>query len=254
MANGFARADYPDGGFRTVAGAGPGYGGGGGGGGMPGMPPWFAQAMQSRIAQQQQEMALAAEQARMQNEMMRFQMEEAKRAASAARAPKLGTWDSPQGIANQTGRLGLRQARAQTRMLEGQERAMGGPAPTRMVTGPGVIPGPTMDPFKMSGYQRQAFLPQESTEIGGPVSDIERGAYGAARGQQRADVAGIADMRSWMSGGVPGFSGQPFGGYAGPESPPARAQGRAQDRSRRRQGAGGIGGGQPAGGGAGSLF
>lgn len=33
-------------------------------------------------------------------------------------------------------------------------------APTRMVTGPGVVPGRTLDVLAMSPWQRQAFLPQ----------------------------------------------------------------------------------------------
>ena len=37
-----------------------------------------------------------------------------------------------------------------------------GPAPTRMVTGANIIPGSTLDVDAMNGYQRQAFLPNES--------------------------------------------------------------------------------------------
>ena len=38
-------------------------------------------------------------------------------------------------------------------------------APTRIVSGPGVIPGRTLDPLAMSALQRQLFLPKTSQEI-----------------------------------------------------------------------------------------
>jgi hypothetical protein len=48
-----------------------------------------------------------------------------------------------------------------------QSRAMSGPAPTRMMHGPGVIMGPTLDPLKMTGAQRRVHLPGSAVAGGG---------------------------------------------------------------------------------------
>lgn len=40
-------------------------------------------------------------------------------------------------------------------------------APTRTVSGPNIISGETVDPLAMNAYQREAFLPQASTQRGG---------------------------------------------------------------------------------------
>lgn len=45
---------------------------------------------------------------------------------------------------------------------QGQTNSMSRRAPTRTVTGPNIIPGETMDPNAMSGFDRDVFLPQQS--------------------------------------------------------------------------------------------
>lgn len=59
-----------------------------------------------------------------------------------------------------------REAEAQRfALMQIAQRAMaaGGPPPTRMLAGPGITPGYTMDPLAMNAYQRELFLPQSAT-------------------------------------------------------------------------------------------
>ena len=211
----YARATYPGGGSQTdVSGQGGiGYGGSPYGGGG-----WLEDLAKRRALQQ---LAMGEEQL---NQMR------------AGSGPQLGAWDSPQGLANKSGRLGLQMMQDQAAQSGAQTQAMMGPAPTRMMFGPNVIPGRTLDPMAMSGAQRQMFLPQGSQEIGGPVSDIERATYAQGRGQQRADMAGIQDVAGMMVGGQPGFAGSLGGGGGAPAG-----------------GGGSIGGGAPAAGPSGSA-
>lgn len=56
---------------------------------------------------------------------------------------------------------------AQVGQAEAEAAAAQLPAPLRMVSGPGVVPGYTMDTLAMSGAQRQAYLPGGNSQIGG---------------------------------------------------------------------------------------
>lgn len=58
-----------------------------------------------------------------------------------------------------------------------QMQARQNPAPMRMVTGPGIIPGYVQDTNAMNAYQRQAYLPQGSSASYSPGSEL-----GARRG------------------------------------------------------------------------
>jgi hypothetical protein len=82
------------------------------------------------------------------------------------------------------------------------------PAPMRMVHGPGIIPGQTMDVNAMSATQRQLFLPSASGEQFSP----EQAAMAGVRGQREADWYGgmAADReraRTFGSGAAPGAGG-----------------------------------------------
>ena len=50
-----------------------------------------------------------------------------------------------------------------------QMQARQNPAPMRMVTGAGITPGYVMDTNAMNAYQRQAYLPQNSTRAFTPA-------------------------------------------------------------------------------------
>jgi hypothetical protein len=158
------------------------------------------------------------------NQMRALQLEEARRAAKAARAPQLNSWSSQTGMDNQLRRDQMSMSADAARMSRAQADAAMRPAPTKMVFGPNVIPGRAMDPNAMSGIQRQMFLPQESKEIG--ASPSQSGAFGAARGAQmglqRAQQGGIQDMLAMMNSGF--MPSMPSQGWAGPQSPMARAE------------------------------
>lgn len=61
--------------------------------------------------------------------------------------------------------------RAQQRDALLQMQARQNPAPMRMVTGPGIIPGYVQDTNAMNAYQRQAYLPKESAQAYGPEDE-----------------------------------------------------------------------------------
>lgn len=212
---------------------GPGGGGGGGGFGLGGV-------MRKRAGQ-------LLTRGGLENQAMRFQLEEAQRASQRARAPKLEAWDSQTGLEGFSRRHQMRQMGAQTRMLEGQEKAMSGAVPTRMMFGPGVIPGRTTDPLAMSGHQRQAFLPQGSQEIG--VMPSPSAAFGAQRaavgGQQAGELDAISRLYGMQQAGFAPGGGAVNWGWAGPQSPTGRAQRQStiQDQYElwRQQAASGLG-------------
>jgi hypothetical protein len=55
----------------------------------------------------------------------------------------------------------LERARERDELLQMQARQ--NPAPTRLVSGPQIIPGTVMDPSAMNAYQRDAYLPKGSS-------------------------------------------------------------------------------------------
>jgi hypothetical protein len=190
-----AVADYPGGGYRTRVGGSPGAAGTSGG-----IDDWLSAALRRKASQ-----GLRA--GNLENEFLEEQLDQARRAGRAARAPRLAAASSPLGIENQTRRFALQQARDAALQSGAQTRAMTGPAPTKMMFGAGVIPGRTLDPYSMSGAQRQMFLPQESAEIGGPISDIARAARAEEVGKGLGQFQTDARRRAMLAGVVPGFTG-----------------------------------------------
>jgi hypothetical protein len=170
-------ADYPDGGYRTRVSEIPDANlyGGGGYGGLPDM---------SRM------MRLAEERARQRLRMGDLEYDLAQRAKRDRYGPKLADWSH--GDPNRVSRRGAESAGLQAAIA--QSRAMTGAMPTRMAMVPGIVPGRTPDPMRMSGAQRQVFLPGGSQEIGtAPSGSAMFGAQrGQAAGQQAADEWGIA--------------------------------------------------------------
>lgn len=77
--------------------------------------------------------------------------------------------------------------RAQQRDALLQMQARQNPAPMRMVTGPGIIPGYVQDTNAMNAYQRQAYLPKESAQAYGPED--------ARRAQTQFGNQGVFDAR-----------------------------------------------------------
>jgi hypothetical protein len=190
-----------------------GGGGPGGGGGFN-----LAGLANTRANQLLSKGSLENEMYRLQLQQAKWEAAEAKRAAAAARAPKFGARPADPN-------RNLRQAAEREQLLASMEqsKAMYQPPPTRMVFGPGVIPGPTLDVMRMSGAQRQMYLPQNSSEIGAVPS------YSAASGMSRGNAAGAAAaetdeavrLSGMMGAGLlPGASG--FNWY-GPQSAMGRA-------------------------------
>ena len=242
----FASTTYPGGDSSTVTGSGPGFGVGGGGG-FGGMPDWLMQALQSKIAQEQamgQEQLKMSELARM---AQQFQLDQARKGTRG----QLQT--HYMGDDNRNLRQAAERSALQAQMA--QSDAMVRPAPQKMLFGPGIIPGMTMDPGAMSGAQRQMFLPQNSSFMGIPTPmDIERGARAEASGTQQAEMQGAKGLASYLSGSTPGFM-PPSQGWMGPQAPMMRAQdqrdARLQDEeAQRRQRYGSIGGSGTSGGGS----
>lgn len=62
-----------------------------------------------------------------------------------------------------------------------QMQARQNPAPTRLVSGPQIIPGTVMDPNAMNAYQRQAYLPNAASFT--PTSYTASQALSADRGE-----------------------------------------------------------------------
>lgn len=195
------QADYPDGGYRTRVSATPGVDLGGGGG--LGDMGWLMQ-LAKRRAQQKLRMG-------------DFEYDMATRARRDMYGPKLGTWDSPQGAANVANRTGISQARDAAAMSGATRRAATGGPPMKMTYSPGGLSSYMPDVNAMTGIQRQFFLPGGSGEIGGPVSNIERGEFSASRGRQRGDLAGIMEVLALQAGATPGYGGA---GEVGPGTPP----------------------------------
>lgn len=62
------------------------------------------------------------------------------------------------------------------------------PAPQRLISGPGIVPGMGMDVNRMNSFQRDAYLPKESgaTNEGMTADEAQRVAF-ASRGMQRPE-------------------------------------------------------------------
>jgi hypothetical protein len=102
---------------------------------------------------------------------------DARPVASMAAAPSRDEMASgPSPIDKQ-----LAYAQKEDQLLQMQARQ--NPAPMRMVTGAGIIPGYVPDTNAMNAYQRQAYLPQGSTQVYGPEHE------GAARKKLSEDLA-----------------------------------------------------------------
>ncbi len=225
-----ASTTYPGGtgrSIRTTGGTalrgGGGYGGGPGGGGPGG---GLGRALGTAVSQRLRSGAL-------ENQARQLQLTETARGFRQARAPKLEAWDSQTGMNNEMRRQAMRQGAAQTQMLEAQANAATRLPPRKLQFGPNVIPGYIPDPNAMSGAQRQMFLPQESGFTGPPPpSDVFAANRASMAGQQEAQMGGIQQMMGLMQQGfVPGQSQQNWG-WAGPQSPMARAE---DERERRRK-------------------
>lgn len=96
--------------------------------------------------------------AQTQEEMARLQLQALRRDVNGFNRPSMQEQDART--------MALRDA-------ELQRQAMQNPAPMRMVTGPGVIPGYVQDVNAMNAYQRRAYLPN-SSGVGDPGSPTER--------------------------------------------------------------------------------
>lgn len=219
----YARADFPEGGFRTRTSGAPGLNfdfGGGRGGGMG----WLEELARRRASQMMEGYGL-------QNDLLREQLEQTQWEGRRARGPQLATWDSPQGLENAARRAQISMMGDEKALSRARRQAMTGGPPMKMQFGPGVIPGYMPDVNAMSGVQRQIFLPGGSQEIGVQPSGSAMFAAqrGQAAGQQAADEWGVQRTAGLMQGGF--FPSPGPTSYAGPLSSPAWAE----DERRRRQ-------------------
>lgn len=187
------------GGTSLFGGGGPGRRGGG----------WLEDAARRRVNQQLRGGAI-------ENQTRQFQLSEAQRASRQARAPRMETWDSQTGMDQAQRRHQMAMMQDERAQSAAQTRAMTGPAPMKMLFGPGIIPGRTLDPGAMSGAQRQMFLPggSQMSQMDTPMEQGRR-TYETARGQQRADMAGIQGLAQLMAGAQPGHMPPSLGGQYG---------------------------------------
>ncbi len=220
-----ANTTYPGGdgsSIRTAGGTGIYAGGRGRGGGG-----WLEAAARRRVGQQLEGGAI-------ENQSRQFALTEARRGARQARAPKLESQYSQTGSNNLMRRNAMSMSNDAMAVSGAQRQAMMRPAPSRQMTGFNVIPCPTLDPFAMSGAQRQMFLPQGSSFNGIPTpSDTFGAARAQGEGEQAAQFSGIQQMLALMAGSQPGFMGT-SPGYAGPQSTPQRQADERELRMRQR--------------------
>lgn len=215
-----AQTTYPTRGQIQTVGSTGMYRGGGGGPGPGGGGGFNVGGLLGRRAGQ------LLQRGSLENQALEFQLSEARRAASRARAPRLETWDSQTGLENFSRRNQMRQMGAQTRMLEAQARAQtqGPPmrqAPMQGATSAGWMP----DPNVMTGAQRQAFLPGGSEFTAMPTSsDMFSMQRAGAAGQSAGELDAIRALSgAQMAGFAPGGGAGNWGWY-GPQSPMGRAQ------------------------------
>jgi hypothetical protein len=137
---------------------------------------------------------------------------------------------SQTGIGNQMNRLNLRNARAQTQMTEAQAAAARRAPPLKLQFGPGLKPGYMPDVTRMSGAQRQMYLPQQAGIGGFPApSQTFASTRAAQAGQAAGEIDASSQYLSQMRGGFLPGGGQLSAGaaWAGPQSPGAQAQRRS---------------------------
>lgn len=179
---GFAAYTYPGGNFQSQTGG--GIGGGGGTGTLDDMTAFYKQMAMRRMAQQDED------------RQRRMAMEDA--AIRRANAPQLGGgYDSLAGLRQSAEAAQLRAALA--------------PPPTKMISGPQIIPGQVMDPMAMNSFQRQMYLPQGSSMTGGPTGQEEARSRRMA-GDVELDLATEAEQRRRaMMGGSSGRERADYG-------------------------------------------
>ncbi|NIN66094.1 MAG: hypothetical protein GTO63_15645 [Anaerolineae bacterium] len=90
-----------------------------------------------------------------------------RRASVERSRPLMATQNAPSALQNQILQEQAEQAKLQTAMMRAEEQAKRRPMPTKTMFGFNVIPGRVADPNRMNYYQRQAYLPGESTQVGG---------------------------------------------------------------------------------------
>lgn len=173
---------YPGGGFQLKT------SGGGltGGGGTDDLLSFYREMAERRAAEQREDRSR-----RMARDDYAFQ--QAKNAGQQAASPMAGRDQADD-------HLKTMQRRAELARLQ----AMSGPAPTKLITGPQIIPGEVLDPLQMNSFQREAFLPGSSSMTGGPTGQEQ------ARSQSFGDEADleraqrILALKSRAGGGLAG--------------------------------------------------
>jgi hypothetical protein len=180
----------------------------------------------------------------LQNDMMETQRDDMAYNSRQARAPKMETAFSGTGMDNTMRRNAMSMSNDQAAQSGAQTQAMTRAAPQQYTFSPGGVGGYTNDTQAMNAFQRQAFMPEQSSFGGTPsAADTFAMVSGQARGQQSADVAGISQTIGLQNAGFFPRNTPSYQGYMGPQSAPGRAlrQAGIQDtveleRQRRRSG------------------
>jgi len=137
-----ARATYGEGGYQTdVSGASAGFGG---------APPELAGFMELARRRAQESMAQQRRRAELEDKLLKEQLRQAKQ---SGKAPKLSLREKN----TRDAQLAAQQAAAQAQSA--QARALTDRAPTRTSFGLGYIAPNQLDVAKLTGAQRQVFLP-----------------------------------------------------------------------------------------------
>lgn len=180
---GFASYTYPGGNYQSQTGS------TGGGFGLDDMTAFYKQMAMRRMAQQDED------------RQRRIDMENA--AMRRANAPQLGG----QAMNGDEQRLRQLQIGAEIAKLQ----AASAPAPTKMISGPQIIPGQVLDPMAMNAYQRQLYLPQGASMSGGPTGQEEARSRSLG-GEVDLDLATEAERRRRaMLGGSSEREGADYG-------------------------------------------
>lgn len=108
----------------------------------------------------------------------------------------------------------LQMAQERDQILQMQARQ--NPAPMRMVTGPGIIPGYVMDTNAMNAYQRAAYLPNNAAAAYGPEDSARaQGEYDDERAWSGNMAAGrarsVQNLLGTTGGAAPGTPGGSVG-------------------------------------------